>query len=142
MTTPNGTTDRLSPAAKFEAFHAANPRVYALLVMLVREFRRETGRETVGFSLIYGAARWKWAIETRDETAAYKLNNDYAPFYARMIMGEMAGLSQAFHLRRSVADEWAVSLGYPAAMGFWDEEINLVERHNSRGEVVLEQVSA
>lgn len=116
-----------TPAGRFEAFHQANPRVMALLLMLVRQYVAETGHAKVGFSLIYGAARWTWAIETRDEAGAYRLNNDYGPFYARMIMGEHEDLREVFHLRRSVADDWASACGYPAALGFWDDEIGIVQ---------------
>lgn len=137
--TTQSTTERHSPAANFNAFHEANPRVYALLLALVLEYLRDTGHSKVGFSLIYGAARWKWAIETRDEASAHKLNNNYAPFYARMIMGRVPGLGQVFDLRTSDADKWAHDRGYPCSIG-WDCA-GLQERTNSRGEVVLEQVS-
>jgi hypothetical protein len=111
-----------TPAEKFEAFHRMNPGVYALLVALTRQYVQETGHRKVGFSLVYGAARWQWAIQTRDEASEQKLNNNYAPFYARMIMGRVQDLAEVYDLRTSVADDWAAEHFYPVALGWYADE--------------------
>lgn len=100
---------------RFEQFHKANPRVYALLLELLRSFFTETGRREVGFSLLWGAARWKWALEVNEDESGFKLNDHYAPFYARLIMGEHPSFGKVFELRASVADAWAERNGYPTA---------------------------
>lgn len=94
-----------SLADQFEAFHAANPKVYIVLIRLAREWIRTTGRRKIGIGALFERARWEIAIETSDPD--FKLNNNYRAFYARLIMHDHPDLAGVFELRTSEADAWA-----------------------------------
>lgn len=90
---------------RFEAFHAANPAFYGQLVHLTRRFRDRTGRRC-GIQRIIEVARFDVAIQTQTDED-FKVNNDFAAFYARLIMHQEADLVGFFELRRSAeADIW------------------------------------
>jgi hypothetical protein len=90
---------------RFERFHAANPHVYKLLVEQARLWISRTGNSDLGMQMLFERARWVLGIETKGD--AYKVNNDFAAFYARLLMLEHADLDGLFELRRSdAADEW------------------------------------
>lgn len=90
-------------AERFTRFHWDNPHVYLLLVRLAREYRDATGRDKCGMSLLIGRARWELAVVTSESDPG--LNNDYAAFYARLIMDMEDDLRGFFYTRRSLADE-------------------------------------
>ncbi len=92
-------------ADAFEAFHAANPHVYTELVKSARTYREQTGRQKCGMSLLFGRVRW--VLSLRTEGDAFKLNNNFAPFYSRLLMEREPDLAGMFDLRRSIADEAA-----------------------------------
>lgn len=94
----------LTRSERFERFHEANPAVYVALVESARSFRRQTGRDRCGMSLLFARVRWVLAVETDEGEPA--LNNDYLPFYSRLIMAREPDLSGMFDVRRSDADEW------------------------------------
>lgn len=98
------TEERPDRADQFQTFHTDNPHVYATLVRLARQYRRETGRDKCGMSLLIGRARWELAIDTTDVEPT--LNNNHASFYARLIMATEPDLSAFFNVRRSTADAW------------------------------------
>ena len=91
-------------AARFEEFHADNPRVYDVLVALARQWVSSTGRRKLGIKTLYERARWEIAMQTSD--ADFKLNNNFTAFYARLIMDRERDLDGMFDLRASEADEW------------------------------------
>lgn len=104
MNTPQLTLWCSGTAARFEEFHADNPRVYATLVDLAREWIARTGRHKLGIKTLYERARWEIALATSD--ADFKLNNNFTAFYARLIMAQESDLDGLFDLRTSEADEW------------------------------------
>lgn len=89
----------------FEEFHRTNPHVYDELVRSARLYREQTGREQCGMSLLFGRVRW--VLSLRTEGDAFKLNNNFAPFYSRLLMEREPDLAGMFHLRRALADEAA-----------------------------------
>jgi hypothetical protein len=89
---------------RFEQFHTENPRVYATLVRLAREWVTQTGRHKIGIKSLYEVARWQIALATNDPD--YKLNNDFTAYYARLMMHGEPDLDGLFDLRSSSADEW------------------------------------
>lgn len=91
-----------SPQGRFERFHRDNPRVYVELVRAARLYREQTGNAKCGMSLLIGRVRWVLALETQGD--AFRLNNNYGPFYARMVMAQEPDLAGMFDLRRSLAD--------------------------------------
>lgn len=68
---------------RFQAFHAANPRVYEELVTLARQARARTPRR-IGIELLMNVLRWNRAISTTDSTP-FKINQNYASRYARAL---------------------------------------------------------
>jgi hypothetical protein len=91
-------------AARFEEFHADNPRVYDVLVTLARQWVHSTGRTKLGIGALYERARWEIALSTADPD--FKLNNNFRAYYARLIMRHNVDLAGMFDLRASEADEW------------------------------------
>ena len=89
---------------KFDAFHAANPKVYTTLVRLAREWVAKTGRHKVGIGALYEVARWEIALATTD--ADFKIDNSHRAFYSRLIMAQEPDLAGLFDLRTSKADLW------------------------------------
>jgi len=80
----------------FWKFHDENPAVYALLVRLTRE-AKDAGRKSVGIKALYERARWEFDLDTT--TTSPKLNNNYTPDYARLIMIRNPDLDGMFQLR-------------------------------------------
>lgn len=89
-------------AERFADFHAKSPQVYSTLVALARQWVRATGRRRVGVKALFERARWELALNTSDPD--FKLNNSYAPFYARLIMAQEPDLLGLFETRTSAAD--------------------------------------
>lgn len=83
--------------ARFETFHAANPRVYDLLVEFARQLHGR-GFDHCGISLIWERMRWELAITTVDPDG-FKLNNDWRSRYARLIMEREKDLAGFFRTR-------------------------------------------
>lgn len=83
---------------QFEAFHRANPHVYqALRKLAVGMVRR--GQRRIGIKMLFEVLRWSYAMTTADDAADFKLNNNYAPFYARLLMDNEPELAGAFETR-------------------------------------------
>lgn len=91
-------------AARFEDFHRDNPIVYDVLVRLAREWRAKFNGRKVGLAALRETARWTIAFATND--VDFKINNNYTPFYARLIMAREPELAGLFDLRSSEADVW------------------------------------
>ncbi|MFC6017238.1 hypothetical protein ACFP2T_13600 [Plantactinospora solaniradicis] len=97
----------LTPAEKFTRFHESNPAVYQVMVGLAREWVSRTGRQKLGINSLVERVRWEIAMKTNDPD--FKINNNLAPFYSRMIMRQEPDLADLFELRKSIADEWAAA---------------------------------
>ena len=90
-------------AAKFWKFHIDNPHIYHRLVDLAVQLK-ENGVEQYGMGSLFEVLRWHWATGTaRGEE--FKLNNNYRPFYARLIMKNVTSLDDFLAIRDSQADE-------------------------------------
>jgi hypothetical protein len=63
---------------QFDAFHLANPHVYAALRSLARELKRR-GAKKAGISQLFEVLRWQYALQTKG--SEYRLNNNYRSFY-------------------------------------------------------------
>lgn len=89
----------------FLAYHRANPRVYTELRRIAREYIAATGADKVGAQQLIEAFRWRTHMETR--SADFKINNNFAAFYARALDWFEADLRGKFQMRRSdEADAW------------------------------------
>lgn len=83
---------------QFDAFHAANPHVYHALRRLAIGMVRN-GRRRIGIKMLFEVLRWQYAMTTADASSDFKLNNNYAPFYSRLLMDNEPELADAFELR-------------------------------------------
>lgn len=79
---------------RFAAFHGRHPEVYRMLVQRARQAM--VAGKRVGMRCLYENLRWHVVIE-RDEE--YKLNDHYAPMYARLIMQREPDLAGFFETR-------------------------------------------
>jgi len=91
-----------SMTRRFKKFHAENPHVFQELLRMARE-ARALGRDHYGINGLFEVVRWHTMIETSDP--AFKINNNYAPYYARLIMKTDPSLVGFFRTRTSRADE-------------------------------------
>lgn len=94
----------LTPAERFERFHAENPQVYREIVKRCRQWRDVTPGK-LGMSLLFGIVRWELALQTKGDP--YRINDHYAAYYARLVMWMEDGMEGLFEIRRSAdADAW------------------------------------
>ena len=80
----------------FREFHYQNPHVYREIVDAALKLKAR-GRERYGIKSLFEVVRWHRAMETTDED--FKLNNNHAPYYARMVMDTIPELKDFFQLR-------------------------------------------
>jgi len=83
----------------FEAFHAANPRVYLELRRLALTLW-ERGHKQIGIAMLFEQMRWEWYARTTD-TSGFKLNNNYRAYYARLLMEREPELAGFFTTRET-----------------------------------------
>lgn len=106
MTTPEPGNASLTKADKFERFHAANPELYREIVRQARELIEATGARRISMQGLIEVARHRIQIVTR-RTDSYKINNDVAAFYARLVAHQEDDLADVFERRSSPeADRW------------------------------------
>ena len=91
-----------SSREKFLEFHRRNPDVLNKLIYLARE-AQVRGHKRISMTLLFNVLRWEHTL-TKDPNEAFKLNNNYAPYYSRSIEKLVPGLRGFFTKRRSVAD--------------------------------------
>lgn len=90
-------------AFRFERFHARNPGVYEHLVRLARQ-AKSAGRERIGIASLFEVLRWE-VLTGKDQREAFRLDNGYRSFFARLIMRQEPDLAGFFETRKSMADE-------------------------------------
>lgn len=93
---------RRSPRERFEAFHAANPHVYDLLVGYSRQALRAArlrGRSRIGIRAVWERMRWDLDVETKRGADDFKLNDHLTAFYARLLMAREPDLAECFETR-------------------------------------------
>ena len=88
---------------RFQEFHGANPHVYANIVRMARQ-AKDRGRNKIGMPMLFEVMRWNHILKT-DSKDEFKLNNDYIPFYSRLVMKDNPDLEGMFEIRTSVADK-------------------------------------
>lgn len=86
---------------RFEEFHRRNPEVYRLFVRFSRR-AKEAGRVRFSADAVLHRIRWEVEVETRGDS--FKINNDWAAFYARKAMTEFADLDGFFSLRKQTSE--------------------------------------
>lgn len=77
-------------------WHKANPEVYELFKKYTFE-AIAAGHEHYGAKGIIERIRWHTSVETKGD--AFKINNNWAPFYARLFMLHHPDHDEFFRLR-------------------------------------------
>lgn len=87
---------------QFERFDNSHPVVYNLF----KKFAIEASWTHKRFSAdaILHRIRWYTQVETQD-FSGFKINNNYAAFYARKLAKDMPQFKNFFSFRKSVADK-------------------------------------
>ena len=105
----------ISPAEqRFRDFHAANPEVYSEIVNAARKLKA-SGRDVYGINSLIEVVRWHRNLTTRGDE--FKINNNFAPFYSRLIMARELDLENFFHTRiqktvqRTIEEEHYCGIG-------------------------------
>ena len=86
---------------QFDRFHRENPQVYELF----RKFTYQVidaGRKNFGAKAVMERIRWSTMVETKGD--AYRLNNNYTAYYARMFMAAHPEHEGLFETRKSCAE--------------------------------------
>lgn len=91
-------TGVISPADKFDEFHRLNPQVYGALESMTREMVNR-GRHKIGIKMLFEVLRWNYYMETNDPNSDFKINNNYAPYYSRLIIANNPTWEKVFELR-------------------------------------------
>ena len=89
---------------RYRQFHERNTHVLEKLSVLALRLK-DRGHKHYGMQALFEVLRYETAMRTNDPSSQFKLNNDYAAFYARDIMRRYPELDGFFSIRRSVADE-------------------------------------
>lgn len=87
--------------AAFEAYHDANPHVYAALLRFALE-ARDAGRHRLSINMLFERVRWFTDVEGRGDS--FKLNNNWRAYYARLLMAHVPALEGFFETRAAKAD--------------------------------------
>jgi len=91
-------TGVISPADKFEEFNRLNPQVYGALESMTREMVNR-GRHKIGIKMLFEVLRWNYYMKTDDPNSDFKINNNYAPYYSRLIIANNPTWEKVFELR-------------------------------------------
>ena len=86
----------MTPREKFLDFHKKNPAVFRELVKLTRT-AYDAGKKKIGIKMLIEVVRWERFIQTTDTD--FKINNNYAPYYARAIMKTYPEFDGIFDVR-------------------------------------------
>ena len=87
----------MTPAEKFAWFHKNNPAVYAMLVRMARRVRRYRLRWSMKGA--FEVLRYLKPMRASTRNEKFKLNNNYTPYYARLIMKNEPDLADLFRTR-------------------------------------------
>lgn len=87
-----------SIAERFEAFDAANPRVYEAIVRLAFQLKN-AGRQRLSMETIFGKIRWDMSLETTD-SSGFKLNDHYSSRYTRKLIADYPEFDGFFEVRK------------------------------------------
>ena len=89
---------------RWVSFHKANPEVLELFERFAQEAR--ASRSCFGAKMIWERMRWFTQIETKGDPV--KLNNNYFPLYARLLMllkhEQFDGFFRTRRLKESISD--------------------------------------
>jgi hypothetical protein len=101
QTTP-ATGSYQTPDEAFQTFHANNPQVFRALHSYARQLY-DRGVKKFGINALFERLRWDYLVQTTGD--AFKLNNNYAPYYARLLVEIDPDLDGFLERRASRADK-------------------------------------
>jgi len=84
--------------AKWQDFHEANPGVYRLIKHFTFQ-AIDAGLEHYGMQSVLERVRWHTDMATRNNDG-FKINNNHAPFYARLFMNDYPQHAGFFRTRK------------------------------------------
>jgi hypothetical protein len=87
------------PAEKFEEFHRLNPQVALALENMAADLILR-GRKRVGIKMLMEVLRWNYQMKTEDPNSDFKINNNYAPYYSRLLIERHPDWVDVFELRQ------------------------------------------
>lgn len=87
--------------ARFLEYHAENPAVYTTLRRFAFEAKR-AGRPRMSINMLHERVRWYTTVEAKGDS--FKLNNNWRPHYARLLMEQEPELKGFFETRTAHAD--------------------------------------
>ena len=87
---------QLFPVTDFEKYHHENPRIYHEIVKMAKALKA-AGRKHYGMKGIFETIRYETAIKGK---GSFKINNNYTPHYARLVMENNPELKGFFELRK------------------------------------------
>lgn len=95
----NAQLDLLAPKTpsqcRFEKFHGEHPEVIREIRSIALKMKAR-GFRSYSIMTIYGAARYRLSLESGED---YKLNNNYMPYYSRLVMETTPELSGFFRTK-------------------------------------------
>jgi hypothetical protein len=90
----------LSWAERFEIFHEANPHVAVALERLADQWLAH--HRKVSMKALVERLRWESGIYTQGN--AYRINNSFTAFYARLLIDRRPEWAGAIETRKAMAD--------------------------------------
>ena len=93
----------MTPREKFEAFHQANLHVYEALETMTQALW-DRGRRRLAVKTLFETLRWRYWMTTDDPSSHFRLNNNYTPYYARLLIDRHPEWDGLFALRGDDAD--------------------------------------
>lgn len=89
----------LTPAERFDEFNRRNPQVYQTLEDMAKALINK-GRRKIGINMLLEVLRWNYYMSTDDPNSDFKINNNYAPYYARLLIKNNPDWEKVFELRK------------------------------------------
>lgn len=91
-------TQAITPAEKFDEYHRLNPQVANALEQMAYDLIKR-GRRKIGIKMLMEVLRWNYQMKTDDPNSDFKINNNYAPYYARLLIARNPQWADVFELR-------------------------------------------
>ena len=82
---------------EFQKYHETNPQVYEMFKRFAFELINSNVKST-GVRLVIERIRWETTIQTEGD--AFKLNNNWSPYYSRMFMKDYPQHKGFFRVRK------------------------------------------
>lgn len=94
---------KLHIVERFFKFHESNPKIFDLYKRFALELK-QSGRVRYSSMMILQRIRWHVEVETND--TEFKVNNNHAPCYARLLMLYDSHYRKVFKRRARLPGDW------------------------------------